>query len=87
MAYVVAKKGKVSARPGGVKGRYKLVDARMKKDRKKLKSKIKEKGGGRKKERKAKESKESKSSGKSSGKTGKKRQFRHRKSGKSKKFA
>lgn len=32
MKYVVAKKGSTRGRPAGVKGRYKMVDSRMKKD-------------------------------------------------------
>lgn len=33
VTYVVARKGKPNSRPGNVKGRYKMVDRRLKKDK------------------------------------------------------
>lgn len=50
--YVVTKKymaAKKMKRPAGVKGRYKVVDARMKKDLKAQKAKLKTQGRGKKK--------------------------------------
>lgn len=48
ITYVVAKKGggRRPSRPAGVKGRYKVVDRRMKKDDKKMKSQKKTGRGG-----------------------------------------
>lgn len=44
VAYVVAKKGRSSGRPVGVKGKYKMVDKRLKKDNRKKKQDFKSKG-------------------------------------------
>lgn len=49
MTYVVSKKhmaAKRMKRPAGVKGQYKIVDARMKKDLKAQKAKLKTQGRG-----------------------------------------
>lgn len=47
VSYVVAKKGRSSGRPSGVKGKYKMVDKRLKKDNRKKKLEAKSKGKGR----------------------------------------
>jgi len=44
VTYVVAKKGQANRRPTGVKGKYKVVDSRMRKDQRN--SKVMEKKGG-----------------------------------------
>ena len=46
LTYVVAKKGKINRRPAGLKGRYKLVDGRLKKDKLNKKREAKTKGKG-----------------------------------------
>ena len=53
LTYVVAKKGtkKKVSRPAGVKGKFKVVDPRMKKDIRKLKGQNKQKKGNKSKAR------------------------------------
>ncbi|XP_015795809.1 pre-rRNA processing protein FTSJ3 [Tetranychus urticae] len=68
LQYVVAKKGKINKRPAGLKGRYKLVDGRLKKDKVAKKRELKSKGKGKGRSKGA-----FKSGFKSGGKTGGKR--------------